>query len=321
MHNSETVQGQTIRVVEVDARPSEGEGYEHTIIWPAAFQARADMINIQRIRILAQLLEAKVLFVETPGVTVDIRAPHNTTGAHVTQEQARAALRGDLRPHAAAQLQALHKAVPFQDGEQLHIIGYSMGATTAAFLAQQLGEQPFGSDISPQIARLDFIDPANDQDWNPYKLLRAIKKEGEADKAYIEESKALGLEPNPYGLASENEARRMRQQLEREQLLGIYSVAAGLRKGFSPTLQQAINESRNNGTTRLHEADVTFYRANASLVGREAAHQQTAEELQKYADFVLRQVELTKPNNEPLHHPFPRSVPRLMHFAQQEYAA
>lgn len=320
LHAVETTPGQILRVIEVDARPDEGAGYEHTVVWPAAFQARADYTNIERMRILAEQLQAKALFVETPGVPVDIDNPQATYGAHTTREQARAALRGDLRPHAAAQLQALHEAVPFEDGEQLHIIGYSMGATTAAHMVQQIGEQPFSSDgVSLRIARVDFIDPANDQGWNRYKLLKAIKQEGKADKAYINENKALGLEPNAYGLATEHEAQRMRKRLERQQLLGIYSVALGLKYGFSPILQQAINESREYETSRLHEADITFYRANASLVGRESAHQHTADELRKCAKFALRRVELTKPNEEALHHAFPRCFGRFAHLAQQDY--
>lgn len=319
VHAVETGKGQIVRVVEIDARPDTDTGYEHTIIWPAAFQARAELTNIQRLRVLAEQLMAKVLYVETPGVSVDMQALQETTGARATLRQVSAALRGDFRPHAAVQLQALHKAVPFKDGEQLHILGYSMGTPLAVFLAQQLGGQPFGADITPQIARLDLIDPVNDQPWQMHQLLKAIRQEGAVTLPYIEENKALHLEPNPYDLKTEAEARAVRKLLERQQALGIYSVAAGLRKVFAPVLAQAIHESQGNNTTRLDEINPTFYHANASFVSRAAAHVHTAEQIHQTTGVRVRQVELTKPSDGPLHHPFPRSFARLLDLALQDF--
>lgn len=316
-HSVETSPGQIVRLIEVDARPK-GEKTGRTIIWPATFQARVQHDNAVRMQTLASQLEkSRILFVETPGVTIDPENPLCTSGHTLTNTQETELRHGNFRAAAAAQIKALQEVVGFKQGDEVELVGYSMGASSAAYIARELGQQPFGEAATPSITRIDFLDAVNDQPWRLYQLRKNILKEGRHNKQYIDENRQQGFDIPKYGHALESIRGKIDRTLLWHQRTALRLSGSALRNAFAPVLVQAIEESRGNNTTRLDEAVLTFYRAEGSLVGRREAHEQTSEDLRRVG-HQLRLVELTGAGeDDTLRHLFPRSLGRIAHFANQ----
>lgn len=86
----------------VDAREQGDDGTPEgrTILWPMSFEARLDEFETQRFEVLADILKARVIAVEVPGVGMD-------GAANATLRQKAALARGSFKAHARAMLGAL----------------------------------------------------------------------------------------------------------------------------------------------------------------------------------------------------------------------
>jgi pimeloyl-ACP methyl ester carboxylesterase len=275
-HAYTTPDRQTLRLIVADGRPDGQDG--ETIIWPASFASRADTLERARTTILAARMDARVVYVETPGVSMDIANPFATKTGKPSPRQLLTVARGDFDPLAKIQLDAIDSILDLQDGQELRLMGYSMGAWAAATMAKVLAQRHF-ADKQIVIPRIDLIEAVNDQGYRLSQLAHNIGQEAQYTNRYLtEENSENGL----FGTLlaaweTNNDDRRAIASLNRRQALMLKILPIGLRKGFADTLIQAIEDS--SATTRLTEGSINLWRANESIVARPDANLRTIQQL------------------------------------------
>jgi hypothetical protein len=276
-HAYTTPENQTVRLIVADGRPDNEQG--ETIIWPASFASRADTLERARTEVLAARLSARVVYVETPGVSMDIANPLATKTGKPSLPQLLTVARGNFDPLARIQLDAIDNALELQDGQEIRLVGYSMGAWAAASMAKVLAGRHF-PDKQIVIPRIDLIEAVNDQGYRLRDLAHNIDQEAQYTDRYLTtENQENGLSKTLLSdWEGDNDDRRAIASLNRRQSLMLKAVLPlGLKKGFASSLVQAVDESSQ--TTRLTEGSINIWRANESIVARHDANLYTAQQL------------------------------------------
>ena len=119
------------------------------IVFPMSFDYRIDSLMKARLRVLAAVVGARVIGVETPGVTMDAVAPVRTTRTSVPWTVMWSTLCGDFRKLAEMQVQAITQALRLNLGE-VQLVGESLGAQAVSAMASFVA-----------VRSLDLIEPAN----------------------------------------------------------------------------------------------------------------------------------------------------------------
>lgn len=283
-HNFTTTEKQTIRLIMADGRDTQSDG--ETIIWPASFASRADTLECARATMLAARMNARVVYVETPGVSIDIKDPMQTNTGRPSARQLISVANGNFDPLAKAQLNAVDSILDLQDGEELRFIGYSMGAWAVATMAKLLARRHF-TEKQIVIPRIDLIEAVNDQKYTLSDLVHNIGQEAQYTERYInDENHENGLSKTLLAAwETDRDERKAINTLNRRQGLMLKALPIGLRKGFADSLIQAVDESPR--TTRLTEGSINLWRANESIIARREANLHTAAQLGRVAAQVI----------------------------------
>ncbi|HEX7484348.1 MAG TPA: hypothetical protein VF281_04335 [Candidatus Saccharimonadales bacterium] len=305
---------QTLRLIVADGRPSDQEG--ETIIWPASFASRADTLERARTEVLAARMNARVVYVETPGVSMDTANPFATRTGKPSLPQLFTVARGDFDPLAKIQLDAIDNILDLEDGQELRLMGYSMGAWAAATMAKVLAQQHF-PDKQIIIPRIDLIEAVNDQGYKLRDLAHNIDKEAQYTDRYLTtENQENGLSKTLLSdWEGDNDDRKAIASLNRRQSLMLKAILPlGLKKGFASSLVQAVDESGK--TTRLTEGSINIWRANESVVARHEANLYTAQQL---GHVSIRFTEIFPTIRDKLkghHHALPHSLGTIANLAE-----
>lgn len=302
---------QTIRMIVADGRPDKTEGSGQTIIWPASFGSRADRLEAVRTNILAARLEARVAYVETPGVSIDINDVANTDAGHLSASQLLSVANGNFAPLARLQLEALDDALQFDNEQELRLIGYSMACWSAVSMAKVVNRRTINNK-KIEITDMDLFEPVNDQNYRLDRLHRDIDREEPFGTRYfIDENGELGLDVLPFDRESD-EHKALHTQLTQQQSLAINALSLGLRRGFSRDLAQVV--SRSN----LNQDMVHMWWANESLVSRSEAHLHTAKQLGEVGcKAALTEIHPTADYRAlGHHHAIPHSIGTVANLAQ-----
>lgn len=286
---------QVIRVIDADGR-SGGKG--DTIILPASYKSRGNATSKSRASILAARLQARVTYIETPGVGI------NRSAGTLTPKQLLTVASGNFDPLASAQLDALDDVLHLSNEQEVRFIGYSMAGWATAAMALRLARGHF-QDKKIIIPRIDFIEAVNDQPYQPLDLLQRMQREQYFGRRYADENTENGL------ITSNNQVENG-SYLDRHQAMAIGALSLGIpRSGFAPVLKRAIDESHT--TTQLHEGSIHFWRTDESLVARHEANRHTITQLGRVAS-AMTEIHPIK-HDHPHHHPFMESVGNVANLA------
>lgn len=305
---------QTLRLIVADGRLSDQDG--ETVIWPASFASRADTLERARTEVLAGRMHARVVYVETPGVSMDTANPFATKTGKPSLPQLITVARGDFDPLARIQLDAIDNALELQDGQELRLIGYSMGAWAVATMAKVLAQRHF-PDKQIIIPRIDLIEAVNDQGYRLRDLAHNINQEAQYTDRYLTaENQENGLSKT---LLSDwegaNDDRKAIASLNRRQSLMLKAILPlGLKKGFASSLVQAVDES--NETTRLTEGSINIWRANESAVARHEANLYTVQQLGRITTRFTEIFPTLRDKLKDHHHALPHSLGTIANLAE-----
>lgn len=313
-HAFTTNENQTVRLIVADGRNDQHGG--ETIIWPASYASRADTLEYGRATMLAARMDARVVYVETPGVGIDLANPTQTKAGPPSSRQLLSVATGNFDPLARAQLDAVDSVLDLQDGDEVRLIGYSMGAWSVATMAKLLARRHF-RDKQVVIPRIDLIEAVNDQKYTLSGLINNINQEAQYTARYInDENQENGLSKTLLAAwESESDDRRAIKALNRRQGLMLKVLPIGLRKGFADSLIQAVDESGN--TTRLTEGSINLWRANESIVARRNANIYTAAQLGHVATQVTEVYPTLHDQKKGHHHALVHSLGALANLAEQ----
>lgn len=314
LHAFTTKDKQTIHLIIADGRDEDQNG--ETILWPASFASRADTLEYARATMLAARMEARVVYVETPGVGINIVDPLRTAIGRPSARQLFNVASGNFDPLAKAQLDAVDSVLDLQDGQEVRLIGYSMGAWAVATMAKLLARRHF-TDKQILIPRIDLIEAVNDQKYTLSDLIRNINQEAQYTERYLtDENNENGLSETLLGAwRTETDDRKAIPTLNRRQGLILKALPIGLRKGFADTLALAVEES--NGTTCLSEGSINLWRANESVIARQEANTFTAAQLGRVATQVTEVYPTLGDKLKGHHHAIVHSLGAIANLAEQ----
>lgn len=305
-------EGQNIGVAVVDAREKniDDEPEGRTILWPQSFDARLDRFEMQRMEVIAQTLNARVVAVEAPGVGGD--------GAKSTFAQKYdLAKRGSFDKVAHAQLGAMKEVVEFEDDEDIEMLLYSQGAAQGAAMIEQLANEAHNLKI--KVPRVAIIEAVNDHDWKLLGkdgLLAKIGQETNRENVdrYLKENDAYDFLVPPTDRTEEGEKKV--KKLNLKQTLSRAAFGLALRKGFISKFEETIKES----TSKLGIKKIDFIRANGSEVARKKENEETVRRLKlviPLAEVALTEV-VASPGEPDHHHPFVHSMSSIKELVEDQ---
>lgn len=310
-HAYSTKDRQTLHLIVADGRSDEtGE----TIIWPASFASRADHLEEMRASVLAARTSARVAYIETPGVGININNPAQTNAGKLTRHQVMSISNGNFDPLARVQLDALDEILELSDQEQIRFMGYSMGSWAVATMAKLLARGHF-DDKQLLIPRIDLIEPVNDQNYRLSNLRNKINQEDKyGERYFIHENSENNLTVLPFDRESDVN-KPILSNLNRSQVVALKALSVGLRKGFANTLTQAVDESHD--TTRLAEGSIHLWRANESLVARHDANFHTVNQLGRVAALLTEIHPTAHDATKGHHHAIVHSIGNIANIAER----
>lgn len=143
-----------------------------TFVVAMGYAARLDDFELQRFRLLAQELRARLVVVQTPG--------HGAPASRLTPRERWALLaRSDFGPVARRMLQAAATADPSILTTRTGVLGYSLGASLGTAIAAELRER-----TGRPVPRLVLVEPVAGRPWRPLDLAGATRAEdGLVDEA------------------------------------------------------------------------------------------------------------------------------------------
>lgn len=310
-HAYTTKDRQTLHLIVADGRSDEtGE----TIIWPASFASRADHLEEMRANVLAARTGARVAYIETPGVGIDINNPEQTNTGKLTRRQILSLANGNFDPLARVQLDALDEVLDLSDQQEVRFMGYSMGSWAVATMAKLLARGHF-DDKQLLIPRIDLIEPVNDQNYRLTDLRNKINQEDQyGERYFIHENNDNHLNVLPFDRESEVNKALM-SNINQSQVVALKALSVGLRKGFATTLMQAVDESHD--TTRLAEGSIHLWRANESLVARHDANFRTVNQLGRVAASLTEIYPTVRDAAKGHHHAIVHSIGNIANIAER----
>lgn len=168
----DTGPGGEILVADIDARSPKGGP---CLITALGFHACIDPFELQRFQLIAERLQARLVVVDTPGFG-------HAKSRLLPRE--RAALRhGDFTPLAHRMLTTALTV----DAAPSGVLGYSMGASTAAAMAAVARTSGHG----PRLGRLVLVEPVAICPWSLDALISAVRWEDSQIMFYVAENRRI----------------------------------------------------------------------------------------------------------------------------------
>lgn len=153
-----------------------------TFVVAQGFLAWIEPFEMQRFRLIAQLLAARLIVVETPGC--------GTGGARLSWPQRRGLLAGNFRGPAARMFGAA--AALLNPGETVSVLGYSMGASVAVALAEAAARAGF------PVQDLVLVEPVALRRWRLRQLVAAAHRESRWVGGYFDSNAANSGAAEPW---------------------------------------------------------------------------------------------------------------------------
>lgn len=220
-----------LRVALVDPEDADGRRF----VVAMGYAAWLDDFELQRFRLLARELRARLVVVETPG--------HGTgTGAsRLTAAERRALLlRADLRPVAERMLAAAVAADPALLDAPVGVIGYSLGSSLGTAMAQVLLAR-----TGAGVPALVLVEPVAGRRWRPLDLVRATRAEDRLVDVALAENVGIAGVVEPWD-------RRPSADPPRHDRLDLLLLANALRAG---DLAEQVARSRAALLVVVHGAE------------------------------------------------------------------
>lgn len=202
--------GEPLGVACVDPFPDPGRAF----VVAMGFGACLDAFELQRFGVIAQVLQARLLVVETPG--------YSYTPTRLRGRERRALLRADFGPVAARMLTAALAVDRTDRGErQVGVLGYSLGASVAAAMAGVANQQ-----VEKQVAldSIVLVEPVANRHWSGPQLLSAMRTENKLIDGYLKTNDDVPGALTPRG-------RIQGAPLPRQHYLDLLLLSNALRAG------------------------------------------------------------------------------------------
>lgn len=158
----------TVRVGVVDAR---GDADGRTFIAAQGFGAQIEHFEMRRFALIAHLLRARIVVVETPGF--------DPAGSGLLRSELQALRAGDFGPLAARMLKAAIDLTDDLGHGRLSFLGYSLGASLAGAMAAAATAEGWAVD------ELVLVEPVGLRSWTIPQLLSATRHERHWDAGYL----------------------------------------------------------------------------------------------------------------------------------------
>jgi pimeloyl-ACP methyl ester carboxylesterase len=164
--------GGEILVADLDARSAEDDP---CLIVALGFQACVDPFELQRFRLIAERLHARLVVVETPGF--------GSARSRLLPGERAALRRGDFVPMARRMLKAVLTVTDTPNG----LIGYSLGTSTVAAMAAVANAfQP-----GPRLGMLVLVEPVAVCPWRLSGLISAVRWEDRWVPQHVAENQCV----------------------------------------------------------------------------------------------------------------------------------
>ncbi|MFJ9631407.1 hypothetical protein ACIRU8_27200 [Streptomyces sp. NPDC101175] len=224
-----------------------------TFVVAQGFLAFVEPFEMQRFQMIAAMLRARLVVVETPGA--------GFAASRLQPEERRALLRGDFRVPARRMLRAATEVIGSAgpDGAT-GVLGYSLGASFAAAMAAVSGNAETG----PPLETVVLVEPVAVQRWGATALLSAVRRENRLVGAYLEETATVAGAVPPLE-ARPGEAPNTRRRVDL--LLLANALRAGcLSDDLRAALRRPARRTRRLVVVRGEESSLSPRQAVRDLV-------------------------------------------------------
>ncbi|WP_146843599.1 hypothetical protein [Cellulomonas composti] len=245
-----------------------------TFVAAMGYAASLDPFELQRFRLLAHVLGARLVVVETPGCGV--------RGSRLTAAERWALLRrSDFRPAAGRMLAAAAAADPAAgaaidaSGAGLGIVGYSLGCSLGTAMAREAGAR-----AGAAASALVLVEPVAARRWSSRTLLTATRAEdGLVDAALADNADVVDA-VEPWDRRPEDTSAPHRNRLD------MLLLAGALRSGGLPDEVAAAGAGR---LVVVHGRDSRYglTEAGAALTARARAAGARADQLEVAGTHAL----------------------------------
>jgi pimeloyl-ACP methyl ester carboxylesterase len=167
--------GGEILVADLDARSAEDGP---CLIVALGFHACVDPFELQRFRLIAERLHARLVVVETPGF--------GSARSRLLPGERAALRRGDFVPMARRMLKAALTVTDTPNG----LIGYSLGTSTAAAMAA-VANASSTIEFGPRLGTLVLVEPVAVRPWRLNGLVSAVRWEDRWIPQHVAENQCV----------------------------------------------------------------------------------------------------------------------------------
>ncbi|EKX62163.1 hypothetical protein Sipo8835_05810 [Streptomyces ipomoeae] len=161
----------------VDGR-RDGDG--PTFVVAQGFLAFVEPFEMQRFQVIAAMLRARLVVVETPGAGFAV--------SRLLPKERRALLRGDFTVPARRMLRAATEVIGARHADgpvgPVGVLGYSLGASFAAAMAAVSGTAETG----PAVREVVLVEPVAVRHWSAAALVSAVRRENRRVGPYLDET-------------------------------------------------------------------------------------------------------------------------------------
>jgi hypothetical protein len=164
--------GGEILIADLDARSAKDGP---CLIVALGFQACVDPFELQRFRLIAERLHARLVVVETPGF--------GSARSRLLPGERAALRRGDFVPMARRMLKAALTVTDTPNG----LIGYSLGTSTVAAMAAVAN----ASQPGPRLGTLVLVEPVAVRPWRLNGLVSAVRWEDRWVPQHVAENQCV----------------------------------------------------------------------------------------------------------------------------------
>ena len=238
--------------------------YGPTYLFAFGFDAiTTETYHTQPWQAAAKELNARFIMVDTPGFGEE--------SAPLPKNMYPKLLRGDFRGSARLMLQAVKQAKLLEEGEEINLMGYSMGTLTVSAMAELL-QNPNCDNHIPRvkIAGTYLVDPTSPRLVN--KLLSDILNDRHDGAGYYRSfnSDYAWLVANPEVTKPDQLHRLQKRQMGARAVYGFAIASANSAK----MLTDAIKVDRHDHTTGISEATIRTVRGTRSRISLHGATEQ-----------------------------------------------
>lgn len=227
---SATQEGGEVVVGITDQR---GNDEDTTFLVTLGHRAHVEQFEMQRLRVLACALRARLVVVETPGF--------GNARSRLTRPERRALRRGDFTVLGRRILAAaLHSVDAEGPSGRLGLLGYSLGASTGTAMAKIANTAESG----PRIDTIVLVEPVALHRWGALELWRASRREDLVTQQYLDETATVPSAVQPWD-------RRPGEEVLTRRAIDMTTMVSALRRPSLPLDLMAATGSVTHPVRRV----------------------------------------------------------------------